>query len=69
MKITPNQTFRHDREQYEPDAEYDVSDELGHYFVNVGWASSADAPAAEGQDESPTLDVSDVANEQSPKDV
>lgn len=47
MKIIPNQRFKHDKETYEKDQEYDVSDELAHYFKNVGWtgekASGADA--------------------------
>ncbi len=37
MKITPNQRFRHDSQTYEADKDYDVPDELGQYFKNVGW--------------------------------
>jgi len=37
MKIVPNQRFIHDRQAYEKDQEYDVSEELGQYFENVGW--------------------------------
>lgn len=37
MQIIPNQRFRHDGQTYEEGQEYDVSDELGNYFTNVGW--------------------------------
>jgi hypothetical protein len=37
MQIIPNQKFRHDGQTYEEGQEYDVSDELGQYFQNVGW--------------------------------
>ena len=37
MKIIPNQRFRHDGQTYEEGQEYDVPDELGQYFDNVGW--------------------------------
>lgn len=37
MKIVPNQRFRHDGQTYEEGQEYDVPDDLGHYFKNVGW--------------------------------
>jgi hypothetical protein len=37
MKIVPNQRFRHDGQTYEAGQEYDVADELGAYFNNVGW--------------------------------
>lgn len=37
MKIIPNQKFRHDGLTYEEGQEYDVSNELGRYFSNVGW--------------------------------
>ena len=40
MKIVPNQKFRHDGQTYEAETEYDVSDELGQYFKNVGWVGS-----------------------------
>lgn len=65
MKITTNQKFRHDKTTYEADSEYDVSDELGHYFVNVGWAG----PYKPSTDTETDLEVADVTNDQSPKDV
>lgn len=65
MKITTNQKFRHDKTTYEADTEYDVSDELGHYFVNVGWAGN-DKPVTGTETD---LEVSDVTTDQSPKDV
>jgi hypothetical protein len=37
MKIVPNQKFKHDGQTYEEGQEYDVADELGAYFNNVGW--------------------------------
>lgn len=37
MKIIPNQKFRHDGQTYEEGQNYDVPDELGQYFKNVGW--------------------------------
>jgi hypothetical protein len=37
MKIVPNQKFKHDGQTYEEGQEYDVADELGSYFNNVGW--------------------------------
>jgi hypothetical protein len=40
MKITPNQRFRHDGQTYEEGQEYDVSNELGQYFKNVGWVGA-----------------------------
>jgi hypothetical protein len=40
MKIIPNQRFRHDGQTYETDQEYDVPNELGQYFTNVGWVGN-----------------------------
>lgn len=68
MKITTNQAFRHDKTTYEPDTEYDVPDELGHYFVNVGWAAGFDGAAETGeQSRETTLDVADVTSDQAPE--
>jgi hypothetical protein len=68
MKITTNQTFRHDKTTYESDTEYDVSDELGHYFVNVGWAAGGEGAAEpEEQPGEVTLDVADVTSDQAPE--
>lgn len=70
MLITPNQTFRHGKEQYEPETEYDVPDALGFYFVSNGWCASwAEVPEdlashmptpPEPATEPVTLDVQDV---------
>lgn len=50
--ITPNQSFKHGRETYEKDTEYEVSDEDAHYFQMVGWVGGEPTTA---QDH--TLDV------------
>jgi len=45
MKIVPNQRFIHDKQAYEQGQEYDVSDELGQYFDNVGWVGDDEEKA------------------------
>ena len=53
MKITPNQTFKHERETYEEGQEYDVSEEDAEYFASVGFIGERIAG------ESASLDVQD----------
>lgn len=56
MKIIPNQSFKHERETYEKGKEYDVSEDLAHYFTNVGWVGGP-----ESELERTTLTKDDVA--------
>lgn len=69
MLITPNQTFRHRKEQYEPGVEYDVPDALGFYFVNNGWAAADPATVPEDLREHMHLTESVDAPSQDPGPV
>lgn len=53
--ITPNQTFKHDRETYEQGERYEVSDEDAAYFRETGWLG--ERSAANGEI---SIDVHDI---------
>lgn len=66
-KITAECDFKHGTDSFECGTEYDVSEGLALYFVNVGWASSDDA-SAEPQPQDVTLEIQDtVVENKSPK--
>jgi hypothetical protein len=63
-KITATCDFKHGTDVFECGVEYDVSEGLALYFVNVGWASSDDA-TSEPQPQDVTLEIQDVVVETS----
>lgn len=70
VPFTPNQRFRHGKEQYEPGDPVQVDEKLAYYFQMNGWGTSPafDETPAEQPGEV-TLEVQDAGSEQAAEEV
>lgn len=60
IPITPNQTFLHGTDRYEPDETYEVTEAEAFYFAANGWI---DVPAGVDDIREVSLDIHDADHE------